>query len=189
MTHQARWRHPVVCLQEPPHALSPIDLIPDFIPVLGYVDDVLLLPALIWLTVRLLPPAVLADSRQPPAGRGLDAGPGPQAPKPCRSRPGGGRLAMRLRGCLPCVPRAQGSLSAEPCRAGRRRAGNTRMRELRLSAVSSRPGAEHTFTGGHATLPKAVGRTHRRPYGCFPCGRINARTLSPSMAWLRASGA
>lgn len=46
------------------YALSPIDLIPDFIPVLGYVDDVLLLPALIWLTVRLLPPAVLADSRQ-----------------------------------------------------------------------------------------------------------------------------
>lgn len=32
--------------------------------MLGYVDDVLLLPALIWLTVRLLPPAVLADSRQ-----------------------------------------------------------------------------------------------------------------------------
>ena len=46
------------------YALSPIDLIPDFIPVLGYVDDVLLLPALIWLTVRLLPPDVLADSRK-----------------------------------------------------------------------------------------------------------------------------
>ena len=38
------------------YALSPIDLIPDFIPVLGYVDDVLLLPGLIWLTIRLLPP-------------------------------------------------------------------------------------------------------------------------------------
>lgn len=45
------------------YALSPIDLIPDFIPVLGYVDDVLLLPLLIWLTVRLLPPEVLAESR------------------------------------------------------------------------------------------------------------------------------
>ena len=45
------------------YALSPIDLIPDFIPVLGYLDDALLLPALIWLTVRLLPPQVLADSR------------------------------------------------------------------------------------------------------------------------------
>jgi uncharacterized membrane protein YkvA (DUF1232 family) len=45
------------------YALSPIDLVPDFIPVLGYVDDVLLLPALIWLAVRLLPPEVLAECR------------------------------------------------------------------------------------------------------------------------------
>lgn len=46
------------------YALSPIDLIPDFIPVLGYVDDVLLLPALIWLTIRLLPEDVRADCRR-----------------------------------------------------------------------------------------------------------------------------
>ncbi len=46
------------------YALSPIDLIPDFIPVLGYVDDVLLLPGLIWLTIRLLPSIVLADCRE-----------------------------------------------------------------------------------------------------------------------------
>ena len=45
------------------YALSPIDLIPDFIPVLGYVDDMLLLPAWIWLTVRLLPPDVLLECR------------------------------------------------------------------------------------------------------------------------------
>lgn len=45
-------------------ALSPIDLIPDFIPVLGYLDDVILLPLLIWLTVRLLPDEVLQASRQ-----------------------------------------------------------------------------------------------------------------------------
>jgi len=45
------------------YALSPIDLIPDFIPVLGYVDDVLLLPVLIWIAVRLLPPEVLAECR------------------------------------------------------------------------------------------------------------------------------
>ncbi len=45
------------------YALSPIDLIPDFIPVLGYVDDILLLPALIWLTVKLLPQSVLAGCR------------------------------------------------------------------------------------------------------------------------------
>lgn len=46
------------------YALSPIDLIPDFIPVLGYLDDVLLLPGLIWLAIRLLPPPVLADCRR-----------------------------------------------------------------------------------------------------------------------------
>ncbi len=45
------------------YALSPIDLIPDFIPVLGYLDDVILLPILIWLTVRILPNDVLAESR------------------------------------------------------------------------------------------------------------------------------
>jgi uncharacterized membrane protein YkvA (DUF1232 family) len=45
------------------YALSPIDLIPDFIPILGYLDDVLLLPGLIWLTIKLLPPDVLADCR------------------------------------------------------------------------------------------------------------------------------
>lgn len=45
-------------------ALSPIDLIPDFIPVLGYLDDVLVLPALIALTVRLIPGDVFSDCRQ-----------------------------------------------------------------------------------------------------------------------------
>ena len=45
------------------YALSPIDLIPDFIPVLGYLDDMILLPVLIWLTVKLLPAEVLAECR------------------------------------------------------------------------------------------------------------------------------
>ena len=45
------------------YALSPIDLIPDFIPVLGYGDDVLLLPGLIWLAIRFLPTEVLAECR------------------------------------------------------------------------------------------------------------------------------
>lgn len=45
------------------YSLSPIDLIPDFIPVLGYLDDVLLLPGLIWLAVKLLPPDVLQECR------------------------------------------------------------------------------------------------------------------------------
>ena len=46
------------------YALSPLDLIPDFIPVIGYLDDLLLLPGLIWLTIRLLPDEVLADCRR-----------------------------------------------------------------------------------------------------------------------------
>lgn len=37
------------------YALSPIDLIPDFIPVVGYLDDLIILPSLIALTVRLIP--------------------------------------------------------------------------------------------------------------------------------------
>ena len=41
------------------YALSPVDLIPDFIPVLGYLDDVILLPALIALTIRLIPKDVM----------------------------------------------------------------------------------------------------------------------------------
>lgn len=45
------------------YALSPIDLIPDFIPVLGYVDDVILLPALIWVAVRMIPLPVLDECR------------------------------------------------------------------------------------------------------------------------------
>jgi uncharacterized membrane protein YkvA (DUF1232 family) len=45
------------------YALSPIDLIPDFIPVLGYVDDLLIVPAGIALAVKLLPNGVLEEHR------------------------------------------------------------------------------------------------------------------------------
>jgi uncharacterized membrane protein YkvA (DUF1232 family) len=45
------------------YALSPIDLIPDFIPVLGYLDDLLIVPAGVWLVIRRLPPEVLFDAR------------------------------------------------------------------------------------------------------------------------------
>ncbi len=45
------------------YALSPIDLIPDFIPVLGYLDDLLVVPLGIFLAIRLVPPALMAEFR------------------------------------------------------------------------------------------------------------------------------
>ncbi len=45
------------------YALSPIDLIPDFIPVLGYVDDLLLVPLGIWFAVKLVPKPLMAEFR------------------------------------------------------------------------------------------------------------------------------
>jgi uncharacterized membrane protein YkvA (DUF1232 family) len=45
------------------YALSPIDLIPDFIPILGYLDDIIIVPAGILLAVRLVPPDVMAELR------------------------------------------------------------------------------------------------------------------------------
>ena len=46
------------------YALSPVDLIPDFVPVLGYLDDVILLPALIVLTIQLIPTEVFEQCRR-----------------------------------------------------------------------------------------------------------------------------
>jgi uncharacterized membrane protein YkvA (DUF1232 family) len=46
------------------YALSPIDLVPDFIPVLGYLDDVLTVPLGILLVMRLIPPLLLEELKQ-----------------------------------------------------------------------------------------------------------------------------
>jgi uncharacterized membrane protein YkvA (DUF1232 family) len=46
------------------YALSPIDLIPDFIPVLGYLDDLLILPVLIMLSIKLIPHEIMEESRK-----------------------------------------------------------------------------------------------------------------------------
>lgn len=58
------------------YALSPIDVIPDFIPVLGYLDDVILVPLGVLLVIRMIPPEIMAEHRdlaaaaqQPPVSR------------------------------------------------------------------------------------------------------------------------
>ena len=51
------------------YALSPIDLIPDFVPVLGYLDDVIIVPAGIWLAVRLVPLELMREFRAEAARR------------------------------------------------------------------------------------------------------------------------
>lgn len=51
------------------YALSPIDLIPDFIPILGYLDDLLIVPAGILLTLRLIPAELMVEFREEAARR------------------------------------------------------------------------------------------------------------------------
>ena len=64
------WYAKVFALAIAAYALSPIDLIPDFIPVLGYLDDVILLPLAILLAVRLVPPDLMAEHRAAAAKAG-----------------------------------------------------------------------------------------------------------------------
>lgn len=45
------------------YALSPIDIIPDFIPVLGQVDDLLILPIGIWVLYKMVPPEIIEEAR------------------------------------------------------------------------------------------------------------------------------
>src|ERR1700754_880809 len=57
------WYVKALALTVAGYALSPIDLIPDFIPVLGYLDDLIIVPAGIFLVVRLIPPEIMAQHR------------------------------------------------------------------------------------------------------------------------------
>lgn len=57
------------------YALSPIDLIPDFIPVLGYLDDVIILPAMVALTIKYIPKDVWERSRKAAEGMWKDGKP------------------------------------------------------------------------------------------------------------------
>ncbi len=58
------WYAKALALLVAGYALSPIDLIPDFIPVLGYLDDVILVPLGILLVIRLIDPAIMAEHRE-----------------------------------------------------------------------------------------------------------------------------
>ncbi len=59
------------------YLLSPIDLIPDFIPVLGQIDDLIVIPALVAAAVRMVPPVVMEESRaEVSSRRDRSTGPG-----------------------------------------------------------------------------------------------------------------
>ncbi|MEZ2131257.1 MULTISPECIES: YkvA family protein [unclassified Sinorhizobium] len=64
------WLAKVLAVAVAAYALSPIDLIPDFIPVLGYLDDIILLPIAIALVVRLIPEKVMEEHRAAAATAG-----------------------------------------------------------------------------------------------------------------------
>src|SRR5262245_16849321 len=69
------WYAKAVAVLTVAYALSPIDLIPDFIPVLGYLDDLILVPLGLALAIRLVPPSVLAEHRAEAARRFAEGGP------------------------------------------------------------------------------------------------------------------
>jgi uncharacterized membrane protein YkvA (DUF1232 family) len=57
------WFAKILAIAVAGYALSPIDLIPDFIPVVGYLDDLIILPLGIWLVISLIPDEVMVEYR------------------------------------------------------------------------------------------------------------------------------
>ena len=55
------------------YALSPVDLVPDFIPVIGYLDDLILVPAGIYLALKIVPEKVIAECRQKAVSEKIDS--------------------------------------------------------------------------------------------------------------------
>lgn len=61
---QMPWLPKIIAVVAVAYAFSPIDLIPDFIPILGFIDDAIILPTLIWLAVHFTPQQVIFDAEQ-----------------------------------------------------------------------------------------------------------------------------
>ena len=57
------WYAKVIAVAVAAYALSPIDLIPDFVPILGYLDDLIILPLGIWLVLSLIPKEIMVEYR------------------------------------------------------------------------------------------------------------------------------
>jgi len=64
------------------YTLLPFDLLPDFIPVVGHLDDLVVVPALVLLAMRLVPREVFEDARAAVSGQGACAPPHPKRPRP-----------------------------------------------------------------------------------------------------------
>ena len=62
--HRVAWYAKLFAICVVAYAFSPIDLIPDFIPVLGYLDDIILVPLGIWFALKLIPKTVITDCRE-----------------------------------------------------------------------------------------------------------------------------
>ena len=56
------------------YLLLPFDLIPDFIPILGQLDDLVIVPGLFWLGVKCVPPQVIAECKQQVLAQAMDGG-------------------------------------------------------------------------------------------------------------------
>ncbi|MCS7050618.1 MAG: YkvA family protein [Thermomicrobium sp.] len=72
---RASWLVRLVVVLAVAYAASPFDLIPDFVPVLGHLDDLVVLPLLVWIAWRMIPPDVEAECR---AAVGKEAGQRPR---------------------------------------------------------------------------------------------------------------
>ncbi|PLS08350.1 YkvA family protein [Neobacillus cucumis] len=62
--HRVPWYAKLVAICVVAYAFSPIDLIPDFIPVLGYLDDLIIVPLGISLALKLIPPYIIKENRE-----------------------------------------------------------------------------------------------------------------------------